>query len=96
MAFASPGLSTSDDCAEGNSHALTCSPDSNTDRLTCGHCVSECRSLPFSRVLESDGLDPTTEKCVPLFQPIKRGVQLRDSCLGLIGDDDQFDIDLFV
>jgi hypothetical protein len=29
-------------------------------------------------------------------QPIERGVQLRDNCLGLISDDDQFDIDLFV
>jgi hypothetical protein len=47
-------------------------------------------------VLKSDGLDPTAEKCVPLFQPIQRGVQLRDNCLGLISDDDQFDIDLFV
>jgi hypothetical protein len=47
-------------------------------------------------MLESDGLDPTTEECVPLFQPIQRGVQLRDNCIGFIGDDDQFDIDLFV
>jgi len=93
MAFASPGEVTSDDCAEGNSQALTCSPDS---RLTCGHRMRECRSLPCSRVLESDGLDPTTEKGVPLFQPIERGVQLRDNCLGLISDHDQFDIDLFV
>ncbi len=58
--------------------------------------MRECRSLPCSWVLESDSLDPTTEKCVPLFQPIERGVQLRDNCLGLIGNDDQFDIDLFV
>jgi hypothetical protein len=40
-------------------------------------------------VLESDGLDPTTEKCVPLFQPIERCVQIRDNCLGLIGNDDR-------
>jgi hypothetical protein len=86
----------SDDCAEGNSHALTCSPDSNSDRFTCSHSMRECRSLPCSRVLESDGLDPTTEKCVPLFQPIERGIQLRDNCLGLISDNDQFDIDLLV
>ena len=58
--------------------------------------MRECRSLPCSRVLESDGLDPATEKCVPFVQPIERGVQLRDNFLGLIGDDDQFDIDLFV
>ena len=30
----------------------------------------------------------TTEKRVPLFQPIERGGQLRDGCIGLIGDDD--------
>ena len=47
-------------------------------------------------MLESDSLDPTTEKCVLLFQPIKRGLQLSDDCLGLIGNDDQFDIDPFV
>jgi hypothetical protein len=47
-------------------------------------------------MLESDSLDPTTEKCVPLFQAIKRRLQLSDDCLGLIGDDDQFDIDPFV
>jgi hypothetical protein len=58
--------------------------------------MRECRSLPSSRVLESDGLDPATEKCVPLFQPIERGVQLCHNCLGLISHNDQFDIDLFV
>jgi hypothetical protein len=47
-------------------------------------------------MLESEGLDPPTEKCVPLFQPIKRRLQLSDDRVGLIGDDDQFDIDLFV
>jgi hypothetical protein len=46
--------------------------------------MRECRSLPCSRVLDGDGLDPTTKKCAPLFQPIERGVQLRDNCLGLI------------
>jgi hypothetical protein len=96
MAFASPGRAISDDCAEGNSHALTCGPDSNSDRLTCGHRMRECRSLPCSRVLESDGLDATTEKCMPLFQAIECGVQLHDNCVCLISDDNQFDIDLFV
>jgi hypothetical protein len=38
----------------------------------------------------------TNEKCVPLSQPIDRGVQLRDKCLGLIRDDDQLEIDLSV
>jgi hypothetical protein len=38
-------------------------------------------------MLESDGLDPPTEKCVVLFQPIECGVQLRDNSLGLIGND---------
>ena len=45
-------------------------------------------------MLKCDGLDLTTEKCVPLVQPIKRAIQLSDNCLGLIGDDDQFNIDL--
>jgi hypothetical protein len=58
--------------------------------------MRECRSVPCYRVLESGSLDPATEKCAPLFQPIERGVQLRDNCLGLIRDNDQFDIDLFV
>ena len=58
--------------------------------------MRECRSLPCSRVLDSDCLDPTTEKCVPLVHPIERSVQLPDNCLGLISDDDQFDIDLLV
>jgi hypothetical protein len=47
-------------------------------------------------MFESDGLDPTTEKCVLLFQLIKRRLQLSDDCLGLIGDDDQFHIDPLV
>jgi hypothetical protein len=58
-----------------------------------------CASADLFRIpqmLESDSLDPTTEKCVLLFQPIKRGLQLSDDCLGLIGNDDQFDIDPFV
>ena len=87
---------TLDNRAEGNSQALACSPDGTGDRLACRYGVRECRSLPFSAVLESDRLDPTAEKCVLLFQPIKRGIQLRDNCLGLIGDHDQFDIDLLV
>jgi hypothetical protein len=86
----------SDDCAEGDSHALTCSPDSNRDRLPCGQGMRECRSPLGSRMFESDGFDRTTEKCVALFQPIQRAVQLRDNCLALISDDDEFDIDLFV
>lgn len=36
------------------------------------------------------------EKCVLFFQPIKRRFQLSNECLGLIADDDQFDIDPFV
>ena len=47
-------------------------------------------------MLERDGLDPTTEKCVLLFHAIKRRLQLGDDCLGLIVEDDQFDIDPFV
>ena len=47
-------------------------------------------------MLESDGLDPTTENRVFFFQSIKRRVQLSDDCLGLVSDDDQFDIELFV
>jgi hypothetical protein len=47
-------------------------------------------------MLERDGCDPTTEKCVLLFQPIKCRLQLSDNCLGLIVNDDQFDIDPFV
>jgi len=47
-------------------------------------------------VLESKGFDPTPKKGVALFPAIERGVQLRDNCCGLIGDDDQFDLDLLV
>ena len=50
--------------------------------------MRERGSLPYSPMLESDGLDPTTEKCVLLFQPIKRRLLLSDDCLGLIGEDD--------
>jgi len=53
-------------------------------------------SLPYPPMLERDGLDPTTENCVLLLQPIKRRLQLSDDCLGLIGDYDQFDIDPLV
>ena len=35
-------------------------------------------------------------RSVLLFQPIERGVQLHDNGVGLISDDNQFDIDLFV
>jgi hypothetical protein len=52
--------------------------------------------LPCSRVLDSQGLDPNTEKRVFLVHPIERNVQLPDNCLGLISDDDQFDVDLSV
>src|SRR5271163_2012241 len=76
-AFASPGRTTSDDRAEGNRHAVTCGLESTSDRPTGGDRVCECRLPSFSRMLESDGLDPTTEKCVALFQPIECGVQLR-------------------
>ena len=48
---------TSDDCTDGNSHPLTCNPDSNTDRLTCGQRARECRPPPCSRVLERDGVE---------------------------------------
>jgi len=86
----------SDDCPEGDSHALTSSPESMSYRLTCGHRMRECRFPPCSRVFESDCLDPTPEKRVPLFQLVERGIQLHDNRLGLIRYDDQFDIDLFV
>jgi hypothetical protein len=58
--------------------------------------MCERRSLPFSGVLDSDGFNPTAEKRVLLFQPIERGVQVLDNGLGLISEDDQFDVDLFV
>ena len=87
---------TSDDGAKGNSHAPTCNLDRICDRLTCGLCMRECGSLPWSRVLEGDGLDVTAEDCVLLFQAIERGVQVRDNPVGVIGDDDQFEVDLFV
>src|SRR5947209_6605700 len=87
---------TSDDGAEGNSHAVACSPESNGGGLACGQRMRECGSLPCSRVVESDGLDLTAEECVLLFQAIERGVQLRDNCVCVIGDDDQFEIDLFI
>jgi len=47
-------------------------------------------------VLDRDGLDPTTEKRVLLFQPIECSVLVRDNCLSLISQDDQFDIDLLI
>lgn len=49
---------------KGNSHPLTCSSESNIDRLTGVHRMRECRYLSCSPVLEGDGLDPTIEKCV--------------------------------
>jgi hypothetical protein len=42
-------------------------------------------------MLESEGLDFTAEKVVLLVQPIERGVQLSNNCLGFILGDDQFD-----
>ncbi len=47
-------------------------------------------------MFESNGLDPAPKKGVALFQAIERGIQLRDNVSRLIGDDDQFDLDLFV
>src|SRR5882757_656715 len=76
----------SDDCAEGIVHALTCSPDSTSDRLACGECMCERRSLPCSRVFESYGLDSATEDSMPLLQTIECGVQLRDNRVGFIRD----------
>jgi hypothetical protein len=51
------------------------------------------RSLPRSLVFERDGLDPATEECVLLFEPIERGVQRHDNRVRLISDDDQFESD---
>src|SRR5580692_1330940 len=83
----------SDDRAVGNSHAFTCGLESRGNCFTCGQSVGERRSLPGSRVLECNGLDLTAEDCVSLLELIEGDVQLFDNCLGLIGDDDQFDID---
>lgn len=58
--------------------------------------MCERRSLPYSRVLESYGLDPAPENGVLLLQAIERGAQLHDNCVALISDDDQFEVDLFV
>ena len=81
---------------EGNGHALTCRADSTAGCLNRAYRVRECRSLRCSCVLESDGLDRTAEKCMPLFHLIERVVQLRDDRLGFISDNQQFNIDLFV
>src|ERR1700733_9958873 len=62
---------TSDDCAEGSSHALTCSLERDSGRLSCGHRMRECRSLPCSPVLESDGLDPTPESNIQHYIPVE-------------------------
>ncbi|WP_433968169.1 hypothetical protein [Tunturiibacter gelidiferens] len=90
------GQPTSDNCAEGNRHAVTCGLESTGDRFTGGDRVCECRSPSFSRMLKSDGLYPTTEECVALFQSIQCGVQLRDNRLGLIGNHDHFHTDFLV
>jgi hypothetical protein len=74
---------TSDDDAEGNSHAVACSPESNGGGLACGQRMREGGSLTWSQVLDSDGLDPTAEECVLLLQAVERGVQLRDNCVRL-------------
>lgn len=37
-------------------------------------------------MLESDGLDSTTEQSVPLFHQIEGGVQYRDNYLDFISD----------
>ena len=47
-------------------------------------------------MLECDGLNFTTEKCMAFFRPIERGVQLRDNGLGLIGSNDHFHADFLV
>ncbi len=86
----------SNDCAERNSHALTCSPYSGGGRHGCGHRMRERGFLLSSRTLKSNGLDPTTEKCVLLFQPIERRFQLGRDCVRFIVNDDQFDMDPFV
>jgi hypothetical protein len=39
--FASPERSTSDDCAEGNRHAVTCCLESTNDRFTGGDRARE-------------------------------------------------------
>jgi hypothetical protein len=46
----------------------------------------------WSRVLDSDGLDPTAEEFVLLLQAVEHGVQLRDDWVRFVSDDDQFDI----
>jgi hypothetical protein len=87
---------TSDDCTKGRSHALTCSPESNSDSLAGSDRMRECRSLRYSRMFESDSFDSTTEKRLPFFYPIERDVQLCNNRIGFIGDNHHFNIDLFI
>jgi len=56
----------SDDCAKGNSYALSSSHESDGDRLTCGYRVRKRRSLLCSTVFKSNSLDLTAEERVPL------------------------------
>jgi hypothetical protein len=81
-----------DDCAQGNTHALTCSPDSTGDRLARSHHMRHCRSLPCSGCSTAT-LSIPPPKSVCFSSSRSRGsVQPLDNCLGLIGDDDQLDL----
>jgi len=78
-----PDGPTSDDCAECNSHALTCSSDSRGGSPRCGHGMRERGSLSYSPMLERDDLDPTTKEGVLLFESVKRRLQASE-CLQLL------------
>src|SRR5271165_4526840 len=86
----------SDDFPEGVSHFVACQPEGTGCRFSGGLGVHE-RGLPSrSAVLNGDDLDASAEDCVPLFKLVECGVQLDDHGFGVVSEDDQFHVDLFV
>jgi hypothetical protein len=87
---------TSDDFAERSSYLFAGHPDSSDCCFSCGHGVHEGGFSPRSGVLNRDGLNASAEDGVACFQLIERGVQLGNHSFGVVGENDQLEIDLFV
>ncbi|MBB6143105.1 hypothetical protein HNQ77_001049 [Silvibacterium bohemicum] len=89
-------LPVSDDRAKGHSYTIASGPDCASSRLACGYRMGKRGSLSRSGVLDADGFNTPAEKSVPFFHLIQGGVQVCDNRFSLVGDDNQFERDLFV
>ena len=86
----------SDNFPKRASHLVACQPEGTGCGLSGGPGVHQRGLLSRFTVLNGDGLDASAEDCVPLFEFVECGGQLDDHGFGVVGENDQFQVDLFV